>query len=227
MSGKDPDLGEMPLDRLDNLTVKELFSLMEKESDDTRYVQLARQLEGKGYSLKEGGDFDPLFPVLLGLLNQNADATGARCSVTYLWVLFMIWPVDQCSSTCWITWRMRASIRRRSSILFCIIWGKRPLGSYSRLVATDCQFARKALTTALLRLGPSAVPALLTFLKDSSWHVVRTVVAVLGEMRNRDAVKGLILTAYHVDTRVRLESIRSLAEIGGRESNRSSSRSLS
>jgi hypothetical protein len=36
-------------------------------------------------------------------------------------------------------------------------------------------------------------------------------------MGNRDAVKGLVLTAYHVDTRVRLESIRSLAEIGGRE----------
>jgi HEAT repeat protein len=52
---------------------------------------------------------------------------------------------------------------------------------------------------------------------DGNWQVVRATAAVLGEMRNRDAVKGLTMAAYHADIRVRLEAIRALAEIGGRE----------
>ena len=210
--------GEVPLESLENLTVKELFSLMEKEFDDTRYGQLARLLESKGYSLKEGGDFDPLFPILLGLLNQNADATRGEAQRDVSLRTFH----DLASGPMLehLLDHLEDERFNQKEIVYLVLHhlGKETVEAViPRLVASDCQLARKALTTALLRLGPSAVPALLTFLTDSSWHVVRTAAAVLGEIRDRDAVKGLLLTVYHVDTRVRLESIRSLAEIGGRE----------
>ncbi|HOI16716.1 MAG TPA: HEAT repeat domain-containing protein, partial [Geobacteraceae bacterium] len=75
----------------------------------------------------------------------------------------------------------------------------------------------KTLTTALLRIGPPAVPPLLEALKDGRRGFVRTAIAVMGEMGNRDAVRGLSLTAYHVDNRIRIDAIRALARIGGKE----------
>ncbi|MDD2335032.1 MAG: HEAT repeat domain-containing protein [Geobacteraceae bacterium] len=210
--------GEVPLESLEDLTVKELFSLMEKESDDTRYGQLAGLLESKGYFLKEDGNFDPLFQILLGLLNQNTDAT--RSEVQRDVSLRTFHDLASGPMLDHLLDHLEDEGFNQKEIVYLILHhlGKETVEAViPRLVASDCQFARKALTTALLRLGPSAVSALLTFLADSNWQVVRTAVAVLGEMQDRNAVKGLMLAAYHVDTRVRLESIRSLAEIGGRE----------
>jgi len=209
---------DVPPDRLDNLTVKELFSLMEKETADSRYAQLANLLANKGHSLVENGDFDSLFPVLLGLLNLNADATRSEMQRDVSLRTFhdlasgpmLAHLLDHLEDECFT----------QKEIVYLVLHhlGKETVEAViPRLVDSDCQFARKALTTALLRSGPAAIPALLAFLKDSAWQVVRTAAAVLGEMRSRDAVKGLVLTAYHEDTRVRLEAIRSLAEIGGRE----------
>lgn len=209
---------QLPLDRLDDLTAQELVSLMEKEFDDSRYVRIANLLEGKGCSLKEAGDFDLLFLILLGLLNQNADAARSEQqrdvslrTFHYLAGGTMLEHLlDHLDDESFKLKEMVYLVlhHQGQEIVEAII---------PRLVASDCQFARKALTTALLRLGSPAVPALLTLLTDGNWQVVRAAASVLGEMRNRDAVKGLALTANHADTRVRLEAIRALAEIGGKD----------
>jgi HEAT repeat protein len=88
----------------------------------------------------------------------------------------------------------------------------------SRFVAVDNKFTRKALGTAIIRIGPPAVPSLIEVLKkDGKLQVVLSATAILGEIKSRDSVKALALTAYYPDTRLRLESINSLAKIGGRE----------
>ncbi|MRR55572.1 MAG: HEAT repeat domain-containing protein [Deltaproteobacteria bacterium] len=209
---------QQPLDRLDDLTAQELFSLMEKEFDDSRYVRMANLLEGKGCSLKEDGGFDLLFLMLLGLLNQNADATRSEqqrdVSLRTFHYLAGGTMLEHLLD------HLEDESFKQKEIVYLVLHhqGKETVDAViPRLVASDCQFARKALTTALLRLGSPAVPALLALLTDGNWQVVRAAASVLGEMRNRDAVKGLALTAYHADTRVRLEAIRALAEIGGRE----------
>ncbi|MGA7827197.1 MAG: HEAT repeat domain-containing protein [Geobacteraceae bacterium] len=218
-SGASGDVSDqVPLDRLDDLTAQELFSLMEKETDDTRYDQLARMLERKGYALIEEGSFDALFPILLGLLNQNADATRSELQRDVSLRTFHDSACGQMLEH--LLDHLEEENFTQKEIVYLVLHhlGKETVEAViPRLVASDSQIARKALTTALLRLGSPAVPALLTFLTDSNWQVVRSAVAVLGEMGGRDAVKGLALTAYHEDTRVRLEAIRSLAEIGGRE----------
>jgi HEAT repeat protein len=210
---------DVPPERIDDLTANELFSLMEQETADSRYAQLAGLLANKGHSLAEAGDFDALFPVLLGLLNQNADTTRSEMQRDVSLRTFH----DLASGPmlAHLLDHLEDESFTQKEIVYLILHhlGKETVEAViPRLVVSDCQFARKALTTALLRSGPAAVTTpLLTFLQDSSWQVVRTAAAVLGEMRSRDAVKGLVLTAYHEDIRVRLESIRSLAEIGGRE----------
>lgn len=209
---------QLPLDRLDDLTAQKLFSLLEKEFDDSRYVRMANVLEGKGCSLKEAGGFDPLFLILLGLLNQNADATRSEqqrdVSLRTFHYLAGGTMLEHLLD------HLEDEGFKQKEIVYLVLHhqGKETVEAViPRLVSSDCQFARKALTTALLRLGSPAVPALLTLLTDGNWQVVRAAASVLGEMRNRDAVKGLALSAYHADTRVRLEAIRALAEIGGRE----------
>lgn len=209
---------EVPVERLNDLTAQQLFALMEKEFDGARYVRLAHLLGGKGASLKEEGNFDLLFQILLGLLNQNADA--ARSEEQREVSLRIFHDLANGSMLAHLLDHLEDEAFRQKEIVYLVLHhlGKETVEAViPRIVASDCQFARKALTTALLRLGTSAVTALLSLLTDDNWQVVRAAALVLGEMRNRAAVKGLALTAYHEDIRVRLESIRSLAEIGGRE----------
>jgi HEAT repeat protein len=86
-----------------------------------------------------------------------------------------------------------------------------------RFVAADNKFARKALGTAIIRIGHPAVPALIEVLKDNRWQVALSAITILGEIKSRDSVKGLVQTAFHMDSRLRLETIIALAKIGGRE----------
>lgn len=208
----------IPIDRLGNLTVKELIALMEKENDDSRYLQMARLLASKGYSLKEDGDFDSLFPILIGLLNQNADETRSEPRRETSLETFQ--DIAGGAMLAHLLDHLEEEAFNQKELVYLVLHhlGIEAVdGIIPRLVATDCQAARKALTTALLRVGPSAIPRLLTFLNDDDWQVVRSSAAVLGKMGNRSAVKGLVQTAYHTDTRVRFESIRTLAAIGGKE----------
>lgn len=208
----------LPLDRLDDLSVAELSALLEREADDGRYAQLASLLSNKCCVLKENGDFDPLFPVLLGLLNQNADET--RSEMRRAASMEAFYEIARGTMLEHLLDHLEDESFNLKEIVYLVL---HHLGNETveavvpRLVASDCPYAKKALTTALLRIGPSAIPALLTLLKDDRGQVVRTAATVLGEMRSRDAVTGLVLTAYHVDTGVRIESIRSLAGIGGKE----------
>lgn len=80
---------------------------------------------------------------------------------------------------------------------------------------TDAQ-SRKILGSALIRLGATACPVLIEYLKDSRWFVVRNSIGVLGEIRNQQTTPHLIPLLAHEDIRVRRETIRALTKIGGR-----------
>jgi hypothetical protein len=209
--------GNLP-DQLNDLEIEELLARMYTETDDDRYRQLARILLVKGESLKVEGDFDRLFPILLGLLDQNADVT--RSNVRRDCSLMVFQQLARGEMAEHLLGHLEDKDFGQHEIVFLIL---NQLGSevvdavIRRLLAVDIQFARKSLATALLRIGPPAVPALIEMLKGSRWQVVRTAAAILGEIGSRDAVRGLTLTVYHSDTRVRMETIRSLAKIGGKE----------
>ena len=205
-------------DHLNDLKIEELLALMCTEADDNRYRQLARILLVKGQSLKVEGDFDRLFPILLGLLDQNADVTRSAVRRDCSLLLFQQLALGEMAEH--LFGHMEDKDFGQHEIVYLILnrlGGEVVDAVIRRFVAVDNQFARKSLATALLRIGPPAVPLLIEMLKDSRWQVVRNAVAILGEMGSRDSVSGLTLTAYHSDTRVRMETIRSLAKIGGRE----------
>uniref|UniRef100_UPI003D81C3B1 HEAT repeat domain-containing protein n=1 Tax=Trichloromonas sp. TaxID=3069249 RepID=UPI003D81C3B1 len=80
---------------------------------------------------------------------------------------------------------------------------------------TDAQ-SRKILGAALIRLGPTACPVLIEYLKDSRWFVVRNAIGIVGEIRDQQTTPHLVPMLAHEDIRVRRETIRALTKIGGR-----------
>lgn len=215
-TGEPPD--DFPLDRLENLAFGEIAALMEQETDETRYRQLARLLVAKGNALKQEGHFDPLFPVLISLLNQNADATRST-ALREISLEAFLETVRGGTSDHLLGHLENESFNKHETVYLILnrLGGEVVEEIVHRIAETESQHARKCLTTALLRIGVPAVRPLLTLLQDDRRKMVRVAVAVLGDMGNRDAVKGLTLTAYHTDSRIRFESIRSLAQVGGKE----------
>ena len=220
---ENPEQGSTPFemglaDNLNDLEIEDLIALMETESDDNRYRMLAHDLLIKGQTLKKEEDFDRLFPILLALLNQNADKT--RSAVQCECALTAFQQVAQGELAEHLLDHLEEKDFGKQEIVYLFL---NQLGSEAvnpvirRIVAGNNLAARKALATALLWIGPPALPQLLVLLQDDRWQVVRTAVTILGEMGNRDAVQGLTQAAYHNDNRVRMEAIRSLARIGGRE----------
>jgi HEAT repeats len=214
-----PFEGDIP-DQSHDFTLEELLDLMfvSAETDDNRYRQLARVLLSKGQALKVEGDFNRLYPVLFFLLDQHADVKRSdvrrSCSLTVFQQLSLGDMAEHLLD------HLEEKDFGQQEFVHLIL---AELGSevvdavIRRIVAADSQHARNALASALLRVGPPALPALTGLLKEHRGEIVRTAVIILGEMGNRDAVKGLLLTAHHTDIRVRMESIRSLAKIGGSE----------
>ena len=215
--GSAPFEGELA-DNLSDLEIEELIALMGTESDDNRYRQLSQNLRIKGHTVKKEGDFDRLFPILLALLNHNADKTRSAAQCECALTVFQQLALEEMTEH--LLDHLEEKDFGQQEIVYLIL---NKLGSevvnvvIRRLVAGNNLVAKKALATALLWIGPPALPQLLDLLQDSRWQVVRTAVTILGEMGNRDAVQGLTQAAYHTDNRVRMEAIRSLARIGGRE----------
>jgi len=205
-------------DPLNELSVAELLALMTAEADDVKYGQLARVLLNKGRSLKVEGNFDQLYVILTGMVQHSADATKSSsrrdCAVMVLQQLGLGDMTEHLLS------HLESEDFGPKDAVYRIL---NLLGAevvdpvIKRLIAAGSKLSRKSLATALVRIGAPAQAALTPLLRDGRWQVVHTAVAILGEMGSRESVKGLTMTVCHSDNRVRLETIRSLARIGGME----------
>lgn len=81
-------------------------------------------------------------------------------------------------------------------------------------VERDLQ-ARKRLMELLILQGPSAIPSLRQALDDPSWHMVKTIAFMLGQIGGEDAIDPLARHLHHEDRRARWEVIRALGRVGG------------
>jgi HEAT repeat protein len=212
-------LTENLIDHLTQMSIEELIVVMSLEKDDSQYRQLARLLLAKGLPLKLERDFDRLFTVLASLLHQEADPSRSAASREQ--AQLAVQQLGQGELTEHLLDHLEEAEFGKKDPVFQML---KTLGAEAvdptirRLIAVGFKAPRKTLTTALLRIGPIAEPALFRLLQDGRWQVVLAAVAILAELGSSDAVKGLVLTATaHSDNRVRMESIRALAGIGGME----------
>jgi len=195
----------------------ELLTLMNKETDDNLYLRYARELVGKAEACKAKGDFAPLLPVMEGLMEQADEP--ARNTIQREYAGFSLEQVVAGQTTDYLLQQLE---QRDSASCEGIHRILRRIGTkvvyviVQRLCVANSLLARKALATAIVRIGPAAVPALVAMLKDDRWYVVRNMVAILGEIRDRECAEDLRPAAEHEDPRVRKETIRSLVNIGGK-----------
>lgn len=75
---------------------------------------------------------------------------------------------------------------------------------------------RARMCQVLATIGPSVIPALLPFLGDSRWYVVRNAVGILGKVGDESTFLSVVNTLDHAHPRVRLEAVRALGVVGGR-----------
>ncbi|KAF0221346.1 MAG: HEAT repeat-containing PBS [Geobacteraceae bacterium] len=204
----------------EGLSIEEMIAQMDAERDDNRYLQLARLLAAKAekLKLKEQAAFAPLFPIADALAIHSADE--ARSAVQREFAVFTLEQVTDGKMIDVLLRQLENKEFRESERIYRII---RQLGEKAahaviqRLCIADGLFARKALATALVRIGLPAVLPVVATLQDDRWYVVRNMVAILGEIGCRDRLNDLKPFAYHSDQRVRKEAIRSIAKIGGKE----------
>jgi len=72
---------------------------------------------------------------------------------------------------------------------------------------------RRLYSEALVRIGSTAKPTLLPYLKDDRWYVQRNIAGILGEIGDTDILHNLVPLLDHEDVRVRRETIRALGRI--------------
>jgi HEAT repeat protein len=207
-----------PLPEETDRSIDELLVLLDKERDDNRYLQLARTLADKAESFKTDGAFATLLPVMVFLLGQNSDQE--RSAIQREYSLFTLEQIAGGKMTDFLIQQLeeRGNADNESIYrVFMLLGGKIAYVLIQRLCIADGLLARKALATALVKIGSPALPALVSMLRDERWYVVRNMVGILGELRCQECVTDLKTTANHTDHRVRKETIRALMNVGGQE----------
>jgi hypothetical protein len=195
-----------------------VLAQMTAGTDDAAYRELARKLASLAQPLKAQREFDRLYPVLLAMAEQNRDTTRSGLQRDCALMVLQQLALGETAEHLLDHLEDKDYRQKEQVALILSRLGVDVVDAIvKRLVATRTRSATMSLATALARIGAPAIPALSKLLYDDRWQIVYTAAAVLGEIGQRDAVKGLAVTVYHNDDRVRSESIRSLAKIGGLE----------
>jgi hypothetical protein len=74
--------------------------------------------------------------------------------------------------------------------------------------------SKKTAITILTELGKQDVLLLVKGLADQRWHVVKSIIHILGHIADRRSIEHIISTVRHADKRVRKEAVRTLGEFG-------------
>lgn len=200
----------------DTDSLMELLARMDRETNDGRYQQFARNLAAKAESSKERRVFAPLLLVLLGLLQHNEDPNRSQVQKDY--AVFTLGLIAEGVMTDFLLHYLETKSPQEASKIYPVL---KKLGTkiaymiIQQLCLADGLHARKSLAAALLGIGNSAIPPLVAMLKDERWYVVRNMVAILGQIGNRDMVSSLRPALYHADQRVRKETVHALVKTGG------------
>jgi HEAT repeat protein len=200
------------------LTIDALVDIMEGENDDNRYLNLARLVAMKAEQIKEKGEFAKLLPVSDALIRHAA--TDKRSVTQKEYAVYTLEQVAGGPATDFLLKLLEDRDWEEPEKVYRIVkhlGGKIVYPIIHRLCIADGLFARKALATALVRIGQPSLAPLVGMLRDERWYVVRNMVAIIGEIGSRECAGDLRTSLYHQDARVRKETIRTLVKLGGRE----------
>ncbi len=201
-----------------DISFVELLDLLDEEPSDARYLQLAKMVVNRAEPLMEAGEFEQVVLAIVLVRRHGEDATRSEFQREYAWFTFEQLAGGAMSD--YLLDQLQDNDHERNEWIYLILQrlGARVVYAIiQRICLAEGLSARKALATALIRIGDPAIPPLIVMLRDERWYVVRNMIAMLGEIGNRDWVGEMQDAANHHDPRVRKETIRTLAKIGGSE----------
>ena len=195
-------------------SVAEILDAMAREKLDHQYQALARELCDR---LQQNPNETPLLPVLSELLRQYREEERSLPQREF--ALFVLKQLAENAERVLLAPLERRDCTEKESIhrILAALGGKGAYWLIQRICLAPGLYERKALATALIHIGPPAVPPLLAMLNDERWYVVRNMVAILGELRCRECIWELEKPLYHEDVRVRKEAVRALVKMGGEQ----------
>jgi HEAT repeat protein len=208
----------LPPDQMEEMKIDEIIEALKKEEDDGRYDRLAGILQSKARIVKTQGLFSELVPILLFLINQSSDTVKSPSQQASAQGVFEDLAEGTATDHLLEKLKERDFNSRETVYLILNRLGEKAAGPAIRnLINSGDIHSRKAIATALVRIGSPAVPSLTSFLQDPKWYVVRSMLTILGEIGCRDCIKELHPVIYHDDARVRKEAVRCLTKTGGPE----------
>jgi HEAT repeat protein len=206
----------LPLDEMEDMEIEEVIAAMKREADDGRYARLAGAFLSKARALEAQGGFKELIPAVLFLISQSSDSSKSHAQRECAEAVFGSIAQGEIAHHLLCQVQDRECDSREIMYLILNRLGERAVEPAIQMLnkANDIH-SRKALATALIRIGKPAVPSLTASLKDQRWYVVRGTLTILGEIRSTECIREVRSTIHHDDERVRKEAIRCLTKIGG------------
>ncbi len=208
----------LPPDQIEEMAIDEIIEALKKEDNDDRYARLAAILLSKARVVKTRGLFSELVPTLLFLLNQSSDSVKSPLQQASAQDVFD--DLAEGTVTDYLLEKLKERDFNSKETVYLILnrLGEKAVAPAIRiLISSGDIHSRKAIATALVRIGGPAVPSLCSFLMDSRWYVVRSMLAILGDIGSSDCIGRLHTVIYHEEARVRKEAVRCLTKIGGSE----------
>lgn len=199
-------------------TIPQLLARLEQEPNDSRFMELAKELAGKANDAKRAQRFSELLPVLTSLQTQSRDDLRGRFIQDY--ALFTFEQVASGTMTDFILKSLQSRDYQDKETIIGIIPSMGQTVVYAviqQLCVAEDLFARKLLATALIRMGEQAIPPICAMLQDDRWYVVRNMVAIMGEIGSPSCLGAMHSPVSHADERVRKETVRALSRIKGQE----------
>ena len=169
-------------------------------------------------ALKAQGEFKKLLPLIAFLIDQCSDTSASRARRDSAHAAFEAAAEGEMTNYL-LECLVHRNFKAKESVyrILARLGEKAVEPSLRKLNSSDNIHSRKTLATVLIRIGRPAVPMLLAQISDHRWYVVRSVLAILGEIRCGECVAQLQPTLYHEDVRVVKEAIRCLTKTGGAE----------
>ncbi len=213
-----PPPGEHGVEQV-TASLEELVALMEREPDDERYRELARDFVKESVRLQAVGEFERLIPPLELLLQHARDERVGLARRGSALLAF-----EQAVGEAMVDFLVR-SVEAQGAMegvrllpLFAELGVRTAAPLVRRLCCAETGRPLKNLTAALVAVGEEVGPFLAPLLDDERGHVVQAAAEILGEVGYGGCVAQLGRCLSHPDEGVRREALRSLIRIDGPES---------
>lgn len=88
------------------------------------------------------------------------------------------------------------------------------------LIQEEERLKRRIIVNTLISIGGFATSELVKKLSDGRWYVIRNMLTILAEIKDKTTVTHISSVITHTELRVRKEAVRALTKIGGPQANK-------